>query len=116
MKHTGPKGKAVNLVLTRAAESCERCGCARPEQIHHRKPRGAGGSSDPAINLPSNLLAVCSPCHLAIERDRTVAREQGWLVRFEHDPAKRHVWLAGRGYCYLNDDGSITEVDDEEVA
>lgn len=111
---TGPSKKVVAVVLARAAESCERCGFARPEQLHHRKPRGAGGSSDPAINSPSNLLAVCAPCHLSIERDRSVSREQGWLVRFEHDPATTPCWLAGRGFAFLTDSGDIQET--EEVA
>lgn len=110
---TGPDKDTVKLVLARAAESCERCGFAPPSQLHHRKPRGAGGTSDPAINLPSNLLALCAPCHLEVERDRDVAREQGWLVRNEHNPANRPVWLAGRGYCFLTDDGSIHDTDEE---
>lgn len=112
---TGPGKTTVNLVLARAAGFCERCGFARLEQIHHRKPRGSGGTSDPAINLPSNLLAICSPCHLTIESDRTVAYQQGWLVHRQHDPAKSPVWLAGVGFAFLNVDGSITQTE-EEVA
>lgn len=107
MRKTGPTPKTVALVMDRAGNCCERCGRARPEQIHHRKPRGAGGTSDPEINSPVNLLALCSPCHLAVERDRSVAYEQGWLVRREHNPATTPVWLAFRGYSLLTPVGTI---------
>lgn len=109
MKKTGPSKATVKLVLERAAETCERCGRRPVEQIHHRKPRGAGGSSDPAINSPANLLALCSPCHLEVEQDRAVSYEQGWLVRRDHDPALSRVWLAGIGYSFLAGDGSVEE-------
>lgn len=107
-KKTGPPEHVVKLVLARSDGSCERCRRHAPEQLHHRKPRGAGGSSDPAINNPSNLIAVCASCHLEIESDRTVSKEQGWLVRFEHNPAETPVWIAGLGKVFLNDDGSTT--------
>jgi hypothetical protein len=108
VKKTGPDKKTAGLVLARADGSCERCLRRPPEQLHHRKPRGSGGSSDPAINSPANLLAVCSQCHLEIEGNRTVSKEQGWLVRFEHSPAETPVWIAGLGKVFLNDDGSTT--------
>lgn len=116
MKRTGPDAITRNVVINRALMACERCGAAVSQggcQVHHRKPRGAGGSSDPEINSPSNLLLVCNFCHTSIERDRSVAYEQGWLVRREHDPAKSPVWLAGRGFAWLTDDGSIEEIDEE---
>jgi hypothetical protein len=108
-KKTGPDEDTVNVVVARADGSCERCRRGPVEQIHHRKPRGSGGSSDPAINNPSNLLAVCAPCHLEIEGDRTVSKKQGWLVRFEHNPAETPVWIAGLGKVFLNDDGTTTQ-------
>lgn len=113
MKKTGPDQDTVDMVLERANHCCERCGRARPEQIHHRKPRGAGGSRDPAINSPSNLLALCSQCHVEVESDRTKAYEQGWLVHRENDPAVVPVWLAFRGYSLLAVDGTV-EVDTNE--
>lgn len=97
--------------------ACERCGRAVSAgacQIHHRKPRGLGGSSDPLINSPSNLLLLCSRCHIEVERDRTVAYEQGWLVRYRHDPARFPVWLAGRGFCFLTAHGDVEEIDDDD--
>jgi 5-methylcytosine-specific restriction endonuclease McrA len=107
MTNTGPNEYVVNAALERANHCCERCGRPRPEQIHHRKPRGAGGTSDPKINVLSNLLVLCSACHVEVESDRAVAYEQGWLVRRNADPAKTRVWLAFRGFSWLSDDGAV---------
>lgn len=107
MRKTGPSQDVVNAVLERAGHQCERCGCPRVEQIHHRKPRGAGGTRDPQINSTSNLLALCAQCHVEIESNRTVAYEQGWLVPRNADPARSPVWLAFRGYSLLSDYGTI---------
>ena len=70
-----------------------------------------GGSSGPEINYPSNLLLLCSECHSWIEKNRSTSYEQGWLVKREHQPVKTPVWLAGRGFCFLTDEGDIEEID-----
>ena len=67
------------------------------------------------ISLSWTLAAVPSKCRSRFLLLSIVAYEQGWLVRREHDPRMSPVWLAGRGFCFLNTDGSITEVE-EEVA
>lgn len=106
---TGPTAKTVQLVKDRAANHCERCGHSVENvraAVHHRRPRGMGGTSRPGTNSPSNLLLLCDPCHLTVESSREISREQGWLVRQEHDPEQRPVWLAGKGLHYLNHDGS----------
>lgn len=114
MRRTGPDDCTREVVTTRALWACERCGGAVSQgscQIHHRKPRGAGGTSNPVTNSPANLLLLCNECHLWVERNRTEAYEQGWLVRREHDPVKSPVWLAGRGFCFLTIHGDIEEID-----
>lgn len=115
MKRTGPDGATREVVEARSLWTCERCGANVSQascQIHHRKPRGSGGSSDPEINSPANLLLLCSGCHLWVERNRTTSYEQGWLVRRQHDSAKSPVWLAGRGFCFLTKTGTVDEVDE----
>lgn len=51
---------------------------------HHRKPRGNGGTSDPAVGDISNCLILCGTgttgCHGWVESNRAKAREQGYLV------------------------------------
>ena len=66
---------------------CERCG--RPAtNVHHRRPRGMGGTKDPTIHDPSNLVALCGSgttgCHGWIESNRAQARWEGWLIS-RHD-------------------------------
>lgn len=92
---TGPDLATRQLVIDRAQRRCERC--RQPgEQIHHRKPRGMGGTSDPAINALPNLVFVCGDCHREIESHRSDAYESGWLVRRWRDPAEVTAWdLAG---------------------
>lgn len=85
MTSTGPTAATRELVLARDHDSCRRCG-RRGEQIHHRKPRGMGGTSDPAINEPQNLVLVCQPCHAWIEQFRRLAYELGWLVARAKQP------------------------------
>lgn len=106
---TGPTAKTVQIVKDRAGNHCERCGHnveERPAAVHHRRPRGMGGTNRPGTNSPSNLLLLCDPCHLTVESSREISREQGWLVRQAHDPEECSVWLAGKGRVYLNPDGS----------
>lgn len=114
MKKTGPGEIIRNIVINRALMTCERCGRAVSHtacQIHHRRPRGAGGSRNPETNSPANLILLCNECHTWVESNRATSYEQGWLVRREHDPAKSPVWLAGRGFCFLTVHGDIEETD-----
>lgn len=56
-------------------------------QIHHRRPRGMGGSSDDACGTAANGIWVHPNCHGKIESNREQAYMKGWLVRQGHDPA-----------------------------
>jgi len=92
---------------------CERCGRRAACEVHHRKNRSQGGTW-----ALSNLLDLCSPCHLDVTSGhRAVALEPGcgWAVASHQDPARTPAWLAGRGLCLLADDGEIHETE-EEVA
>jgi len=76
-------------VIDRDGRLCRRCG--RPGgSIHHRIPRGMGGSRDPKINSPANLVFVCghgtAGCHGWIEAHRTESYMSGWLVHRYEDP------------------------------
>jgi 5-methylcytosine-specific restriction protein A len=88
---------------------------ARPmTQVHHRRPRGKGGTWLASSRSPANLLAVCDQCHLRIESERTWAFEQGLLLLPSGDAAERPVFLRhlyGTGWWLLSDDGLITMTD-----
>lgn len=105
-RSTGPEERIRQLVLARDELRCQRCsasvkwgGC----QVHHRLPRGLGGSSDPAINEPCNLLTLCSGCHGRVESYRTEAYAHGWLVERGRNPADVPVLRFGRTWSWLGD-------------
>lgn len=91
-------------VLARSAGLCERC--ARwlaniPADIHHRRPRGMGGTSKPEIHQPANLLALCRDCHRWVEENRALALEQGWLIS-QHDTREPYeIPIYAHGSWYL---------------
>ena len=66
------KGVALiirNQKAIEAIRSAGKCGwCFQPcrnLEVHHFKPRGAGGAS--RIDCPENLMAVCNFCHASME-------------------------------------------------
>ena len=69
-----------------------------------------GGTRRPESNLPSAILDLCHLCHEAIERNREWAREHGYLVRQEQDPATTPVRLCGR-WVLLEDSGGLSEIE-----
>lgn len=79
-------------VVTRAQFKCELCGGSLDSMsVHHRRPRGMGGTRRGWVNEPDNLLAVCGSgvtgCHGMIESRRADAYDFGWLVRTGMDPS-----------------------------
>lgn len=107
-RRTGPTPAVRAIVLERAQNACEVCG-QRGEQIHHRRPRGNGGSRRPDTNRPPNLLVLCGHCHDEIEGNRTWARTLGRLLPQSADPATEPVTLWGRRWL-LTDDGDYRAV------
>ena len=65
--------------------------------VHHRLPRGMGGTSDPEINRMSNLVLCCGTgttgCHGYITRNPEWALDRGWSVRRGTDPAEVPITL-----------------------
>jgi 5-methylcytosine-specific restriction enzyme A len=122
-RDTGPDRTTRELVLERDEYSCVICRTGPfGLQQHHRKPRRMGGRSDESINSPSNLITLCPGDHQWVEDRREEAYDLGYLVRERDDPAQVPVGIAGRGFFYLNADGSLTpvphidDVDGGEVA
>lgn len=96
---------------------CEICGIREAQQIHHRTGRQMGGSREPWVNLPGNLIDVCyDPCHRMVTEPRTgmtqTYRSRGWLVkRGLTRPSDVPVYMwhdAVLGWWLLDDDGGAT--------
>lgn len=109
-RNTDPTEAVKAIVKARNNGVCLVCGVVRGEQIHHRRPRGAGGSRRPDTNAPANLVFICHLCHSDIESRREWALERGYLVRQSHSPAASPIWLWGRWHL-LDDEGGLREVE-----
>ena len=80
------------LVYIRDGHRCARCSISilnDPGSIHHRKPRGMGGTKDARANDPRNLIRLCGTgttgCHGWVESRRADAYSKGWLIRSYDD-------------------------------
>ncbi len=110
-RNTGPSAAMVRKVRERDGWRCVHCGTTENLTTGHRKNRGSGGSSDPAINRPSNLITECAAANALSESDagfRLRALEKGWKVLQFKDPRLVRCWVLGRGPVFLLDDGSFT--------
>lgn len=113
-----PTMSTRKAALDRAGYRCEvripgHC-YERPVNLHHRRPRGMGGSRDATVATTANLLAVCGSgttgCHGWIEQHRAVAHDNGWLLRHGADPAARVLRLWDGRLVRLTIDGGYDTV------
>lgn len=100
------------MIREREGGRCARCGVSiiGGGQCHHRRPRGRGGASwREATNQAANGGALCITCHDWVERNRSAAKAEGWLVEPWDLPAEVPVLYRGV-LTMLDDDGSINAV------
>lgn len=120
VRDTGPSLEVVMAVLHRDGYRCIRDGVPIVGErgwdwsIHHRRPRGAGGTSRTDANEPQNLVAVCGSgttgCHGFIESNRNEAREHGWIVPLHIDPLRVAVLVDhGSRWTYLSSDAQYVD-------
>lgn len=91
---------------------CVRDGGTQNLDVHHRTPRGMGGTRNPLIYFGmTNLITLCRSCHSDIERNvnREEAFRDGYIVQRGTDPASVPVRVFGRGYVFLTDAGGYEE-------
>lgn len=120
-RQSGFAPEVVALIIERDRGRCARCG--QPVRlddrgaswsIHHRAPRGAGGSRVDWVNGAANGVILCGSgttgCHGWVEAHRAEARDTGWLVsRIGRDRSTDiPVSHAVHGFVRLLDDGGVT--------
>lgn len=111
-----PAAKA--LILARSGGICELDSCGPAEVIHHRRPRGAGGTSLAWVNQPANGLHVSRSCHDWIEGripswSRVQSGKVGWLVSQHSDRVSADVPVLYRNrWVLLTDDGRTVPAQD----
>lgn len=79
--------------------------------VHHRKPRGMGGTTRADVHAYHHLLAVCGDgvrgCHGHIEGNREQAYRRGLLLRQGDDGAAVPVELASGRLVLLDPGGGF---------
>lgn len=103
-------------ILKRANGLCERCSQRPPKTVHHRSYQNLGAERD------SELMAVCNPCHRALEHEAggyfgrpKAPRVQKSKIRKPRPrpeqqlqyarPEKRREWWRKLTRAYLEDRG-----------
>ena len=101
--------KTRGQIRLRSRGWCELCGLPLREaaQIHHRRPRGMGGTRSTETQSPANGLWVHFKCHEKIERYREESLKNGWLVP-QGQPPHRTPVLTAWGWRLLDDQGFST--------
>jgi hypothetical protein len=103
-------------VLERDNHICVRCGLYvgpfGEYSLHHRRPRGMGGSKRLDTDMPANLVLLCGSgttgCHGYVEANRTEALSVGLLLPQSVTPADIPI-LTHRGWLLLDNEGCWTE-------
>lgn len=112
---TGFPGPVRRLIRERADGYCERCATTRGDEIHHRRPRGMGGTLRESSDGAANGVLLCTGCHRWVESNRTEALLEGFLVLQHASPRNSAIKYKGIHYVYLDDRGNLT-MDAEDVA
>lgn len=108
---TGFAPTTRQIILERDRYACVRCGIPVDTSsvgysLQHRDNRGMGGTTDPAINLPSNGITLCGSGttgdHGWAEEHPREAERLGYAVQSWADPATVPVLVRGLGWVLLD--------------
>lgn len=92
------------LARDRMCVICLRTDCL---DVHHRIPRGSGGTSRPEIAYGwANLITLCRGHHSYAEEHADWAAERGLCLERFHTPPLEQVSYCGE-WALLGDDGSV---------
>lgn len=106
-RRTGPTTLSVDTLMGRSGGLCEVCG-GEGSDVHHRKPRKAGGTRDVSINALSNLTLLCRRDHARVESERSLSYENGWLVHSWDESGLVPFLRLGR-FVLFDDEGGFDD-------
>ena len=76
----------VRKVVAARDVYCVRCS-REATDVHHRKVKGIGGTSDEEVAFGlANLILLCRACHAYVHQNPAEAYETGYLVHSWDDP------------------------------
>jgi hypothetical protein len=81
-------------------------------EIHHRRPRGMGGTKRQESGTAANGLFVHPKCHAMAESQRNTALANGWLVSQTAEPEDVPV-LRVNERVFLRSDGTFISAIDK---
>lgn len=114
---TGRAWREAKAAVKARDGGCVRGGCCTQHvDVHHRTPRGMGGTSNPLIYFGmANLITLCRQCHSEIERNinREEAFRDGYTVPHGTDSASIPVRVFGRGYVFLTAAGGYLQKEED---
>jgi hypothetical protein len=109
----GPSQHVRGQVIERAGGRCEWCGGQSTwgVSVHHRQPRGMGGSRKVHVNAAANLMLLCGSgttgCHGWVESHRREAVTWGLLVPRPGLPSVTPVFYRRTEWVLLDDNGGV---------
>lgn len=113
-QRTGPDRATRDLVAKRDDFRCFCCGVpllGEPASVQHRDARGMGGTTNPLINSPANLILLAgtgtSGCHGRVERRSGDDNRLGYWLRNGQKPERTPVFHWWLGWVLLGHDGAM---------
>ncbi len=93
-------------ILERDGGICVRCHCEACD-VHHRKPKGMGGTSDEEVAYGmANLISLCRECHSRIHAHPAQSYRDGFLVQSWDNPELIKI-VSSLGALKISSDGSF---------
>jgi 5-methylcytosine-specific restriction enzyme A len=96
-------------ILSRDGECCVRCHYPACD-VHHRKPKGMGGTSDEEVAFGlANLISLCRECHSYIHAHPAESYKLGYLVRSWDNPELVKI-ETNLGSLEIRSDGTFEQI------
>ena len=87
------------VVMERDNWTCA-AGPERAVDVHHRQPKGMGGSADPVIAFGAvNLIGLCREHHDLCHAEDPEMGRRGFMLKPEQDPAETPVYVRSEWGC-----------------